>query len=278
MKYYEQAKLKTYADAKEHFSRAKNPNKGRPLNSCGRLYQVGNEYIVRIGDMDVAKFTPDNKLVFIVGPKEARTYGQTLSSSLYRMIPILWMRAGMQRYRLQHTAIIDSSISKSKPPYPWYAVNTELKTAPELFEGLAFDLTTGNAVNARKDLKDSVIPDKRTEWLRKLRKFKRGISVRQKMGVFDTYIKEIYANEKSAYANRPNWNDDNKLDMLYNAINDENFPPDLLRAFVYPSHVFGWGKAPEGKQVLKVVDSLTKEFSTELRKKFGVFEIQEKTI
>lgn len=278
MRYYEQAKLKTYADAKAHFSKAKTPSKGRPLNSCGRLFQVGDEYIVRVGDMDVAKFTPDNKLVFIVSPKEARTYGQTLSSSLYRMIPILWVRVGMQRYRLQHTAIIDSKISKSKPQYPWYAVNAELKTAPELFDGLTFDLTTGDAVNARKDLKDSVIPDKRVEWLRKLRKFKRGITVRQKMGVFDTYIKEVYANHQLAYTNRPDWNNETNLDMLYNAIKNEDFPPLLLKAFVHPCHLFGWRSVPDGKQIVKVVDSITKEYSTELRKKFGVFEIQERTI
>ena len=258
MTYYNQAVLKTYNDAKDYFSKAKSPSKGRPLNSWGRLYQVGDEYIVRVKTMNVAKFTPDNKLVFIVSPKDARSYGQTLSSSLHRAIPILWMRTGMQRYRLQHV------------------VNAELKTAPELFDGLTFDLATGNAVNARKDLKDSVIPDRRTEWLRKLRKFKRGISVRQRMGVFDGYIKEVYADPKNAYAKRPNWNDESTLDMLYNAINNEDFPPNLLKAFVHPSHMFGWGRIPESKQVLKVVDSLTKEYSVELRKKFGVFEIQEK--
>lgn len=276
MTYYNQAVLKTYNDAKDYFSKAKSPSKGRPLNSWGRLYQVGDEYIVRVKTMNVAKFTPDNKLVFIVSPKDARSYGQTLSSSLHRAIPILWMRAGMQRYRLQHTAIIDSKLSQSKTIYLWHVVNAELKTAPELFDGLTFDLATGNAVNARKDLKDSVIPDRRTEWLRKLRKFKRGISVRQRMGVFDGYIKEVYADSKSAYAKRPNWNDESTLDMLYNAINNEDFPPNLLKAFVHPSHMFGWGRIPESKQVLKVVDSLTKEYSVELRKKFGVFEIQEK--
>ena len=277
MRYYEQAKLKTYADAKAHFSKAKTPSKGRPLNSCGRLFQVGDEYIVRVGDMDVAKFTPDNKLVFIVSPKEARTYGQTLSSSLYRMIPILWVRVGMQRYRLQHTAIIDSKISKSKPQYPWYAVNAELKTAPELFDGLTFDLSTGDAVNARKDLKDSVIPDKRAEWLRKLRKFKRNVKLRAKLGAIDGMIAQMNKeNNNSPWhhvrSNRPNWQTDEWLDNIVTAMKDETCPPELMRAFIISSFPM-WGNAtPNGAEVVNTVEGILTEMSIDLRKKFGVFD------
>ena len=86
MTYYNQAVLKTYDDARNYFSKAKSPSKGRPLNSWGRLYKVGDDYVVRVKTIDVAKFTPDNKLVFVVTPKDARSYGQTLSSSLFRAI------------------------------------------------------------------------------------------------------------------------------------------------------------------------------------------------
>lgn len=271
------SELRTYDDAARYFSKARQPDKGRPLKSWARLFKVDDNYVVRIENTDVAMFTPDNRLKIVLSMESLSYYGQTLSSSMHRAIPIAVLRVGKGRYRVQHTKAIDDIRNRGGSPASAWAI---LRTSPELFTGMTFDLATGQALNARKDLKDSVIPDKRLEWIRKLRKFKRGIKVRAKLGVLDTLAKEVHA-ERMAAGNpaawrRPDWSDAAWIDSLYNAIKDEQFPTELMRGLAASASISWWRPTmPTTQDILKESDNILNNLSINLRTRFGVFDISE---
>lgn len=274
------SELRTYDDAARYFSKARQPDKGRPLKSWARLFKVGDNYVVRIEATDVAVFTPDNKLTMVLGMDDLSCYAQTLSSSMHRAIPIAVLRVGKGRYRVQHTKAIDDIRNKGGSPASAWAI---LRTSPELFTGMTFDLATGQALNARKDLKDCVIPDKRLEWVRKLRKFKQGIKVRAKLGVFDTLAKEVHAERMAAGGpsawRRPDWSDALWVDALYNAIKDEQFPMELMRGFVASASISWWRPTtPTTQDVLKESENILNNLSINLRTRFGVFDIDQSKV
>lgn len=279
--FYLNCALRTYDDAARHFDKARSKTKGRPLKSWARLTQDGNDYVVSDRGVPILKFTPDNKLVFLIDGRIGSNHSVTLSQSLHRAVPLMWMRAGTGRYRVKHLKLIDKLANDTAPKDTvfrwndpnWMSAYRQMKTAPELFIGMTFDLATGECINARKDIKDSVIPDKRTEWLRKLRKFKRNVNLRARMGVLDPLIKQIINDRISSPAKMPDWTSEPWLDALYNAIRDEECPTELLRGFVATVPFAPWRQtALTPEAVLKVVDEVLKSLSIELRRKFGVFD------
>jgi len=279
--FYLNCALRTYDDAARHFEKARSKVKGRPLKRWARLTQEGNDYIVSCSGTPILKFTPDNKLVFLIDGKVGSRYSTTISQSLHRAVPVMWIRAGTGRYRVKHLKIIDKVSNDTMPADKanrwsnvlWMSAWKQMKTAPELFMGMTFDLNTGECINARKDIKDSVIPDKRTAWLRKLRMFKRNVKLRARMGVFDSLIKQIIEDRKSSPAKMPDWTSEPWLDALYNAIRDEECPTELLRGFVASVPYAPWRQSALTTDiVLKVIDDVLKTLSIELRRKFGVFD------
>lgn len=279
--FYLSCALRTYDDAERHFAKAKDKNKGRPLKSWARLTQDGQDYVVSDRGVPLMKFTPDNKLVFLIDGRVGSSHSVTLSQSLHRAVPLMWVRAGTGRYRVKHLKIIDKVSIETSPKDSthrwgdsnWLSPWKQMKTAPELFMGMTFDLVTGECINARKDIKESVIPDKRTEWLRKLRAFKRSIKLRAKMGVLDTLIKQVIEERKTTQWRRPDWTSDLWIDALYKAIRDEQCPTELLRGFVATSPYAPWRQTVlDSDMVLKAADDLLKQLSIPLRRKFGVFD------
>lgn len=279
--FYMNCALRTYDDAARHFDKARSKIKGRPLKSWARLTQDGNDYVVSCDGTPILKFTPDNKLVLLVDGRVGSKYSVTLSQSLHRAVPLMWMRAGTGRYRVKHLKLIDKLANDTAPKDTafrwndpnWMSAYRQMKIAPELFLGMTFDLTTGECINARKDIKDSVIPDKRTAWLRKLRKFKRNVNLRSRMGVIDSLIMQIIEERKSSPAKMPDWTSEPWLDALYNAIRDEECPTELLRGFVATVPYAPWRHtALTSEVVVKIIDDILKGLSIELRRKFGVFD------
>jgi hypothetical protein len=145
----------------------------------------------------------------------------------------------------------------------------------ELFDGLEFDLSTGEATNARTALLDTVNTDKRKYWLGCLRSFKSGMKVRARMGVLDAFCQQVVKENsgKGRYQwQQPDWNSDQWLNLLYTSIKENQFPNELMIGFVQSSTSGYWNSDPTALRTLLTVDNVCKTYSVELRRRFGVFE------
>lgn len=268
---YDQCVLKTYEDTQRWFARARSKDKGRPFGRWAVVKR--NEfgcYEVHVYSKLVCTITPENTLRMEVNGAEGRAISNTLSSSIHRLVPIAWTRIGMSRYRVLGLRTLSGGDS-------WWVKANE---APELFRGLEFDLTTGEATNAKADLTARVDKDARLNWLRCLRRFKRGIQLRAKMGVFDTIQNDLNAGSKfrsvngKIFANRtPDWGDEKWMNLLYTSIRDDLYPKELLAGFLLAAPSVLWNRrvGTMAERMGQVATSVINSNSVELRTRFGVF-------
>ena len=113
--------------------------------------------------------------------------------------------------------------------------------------------------------------EKRREWLRALRAFKKGMLVRAKMGVLDSICQQVVA--ESAVITiwkKPDWDHDIWVTMLYTAIKDNQFPTELLRGFAQSARLMHNFRT-DRVTTLAVMETVCTRLSLRLRQKFGVF-------
>lgn len=274
---YNACVLKTYEDTAKWFAKAKDPGKGRPFREWARVHRAVQEdlsfaYKVYVYDRHICTITPDNILTMEIDNHEGSRISNSLSASLFRLAPIAWQRAGMRRYR-----VLSLRSMKASDNY-WQVC----KTAPELFKGLQFDLTTGKALNAKPDRLTRVNTDARRQWLRALRKFRSGVTLRVRMGVFDAIQNEFnsngtsrnYGTGKLFVSRAPNWTDPQWMDLLYTSIRDSQYPKELLAGILLtmPTVIWShWHTLTQQEKVKRTIDHIINSNSIELRTRFGVF-------
>ena len=115
---------------------------------------------------------------------------------------------------------------------------------------------------------------KRKHWLRSLRRFKYGIKVRAKLGVLRTICEQVAAERKGKQRwDAPQWDHDRWVTLLYTCIKNNEFPPELLAGFVKTADVTFMNphKLPTVEGTIDAVNSVCREQSKALRRKFGVF-------
>jgi len=271
--WWDKAVLRTYDDFLAHFNTARNKDKGKPLKSWGRLYKNGDTIEFYFGDrngLKYAELTRDNIFTFVASPHTIRKVAAvTFSSSLYRAIPIMWQRTGMARYRVSHTAAIP--IDSNRQYMAWSYMRTD---APEYFEGIQFNMLTGECINRRPDFNATINTDKRKVWLSALRKFKYGMKARIRIGAFDPLIqsqKNLPRNNQSC----PDWSDPTWQELLYNSIKNNDFPMELLNGItahaVHDRWYYHRGNV-KAADILTAMDEVCNTHSVDLRKRFGVFD------
>ena len=263
----------SYSDVAEWFTRCRNPDKGRPVMSWARMFKVDDTYELRHGSTKVGVFTPDNKFTFTLSTQEARNSSVTLSQALQRTIPFSWHRVGMGKYKVKPTPPYEEYKANNPDAYPWHYFAEQ--EGYELFDGLCFDLNTYEPVNARPKMSDTIDPVKRKEWLGSLRKFKRAVKVRARLGVLDTLIQQV-AQERSKHRSRydfemPDWNTDTWQDMLYTSIKNSECSTELLKGIVMSVSIGYYKSSISVDDVLKECDKICTNYSVEIRRKFGVF-------
>jgi hypothetical protein len=267
--FYQAALIKTYEDATKWFATARNPIIGKPLKKWARVYKVGDTFEFRFGNTTFAQLTPDNILTFPLTVMEMKVMSITFSQASHRALPILFQRIATGRYAIEHTLASDERFNGGSV---WLNLKRE---APEYFQGIKFDMNTGKCLNQRPRITDAVNDAARKEWLSKLRKFKRGMKLRAKIGAIQTICQQV-AIERDATGNtwsQPDWSNEVWLNMLYTSIRDEQYTTDLIRGFVMSSRVSYWRREnPTPVSTLEAVDSVCNLLSVELRRKFGVFE------
>lgn len=253
--------ISSYKAAQLHMEKARNKAKGRPMKGAGwRLFQDGDEYVVTVYEVQVGRFLPDNTFMFSLTGVKAYRIAQTLSGTMSRNLPFDWVRVASKVYRVDHTTNIPRHRSWEHFRHP--------TNAPMVYDGLKFDLFTGKCLNYRPDHKRTADPDRRKEWLAASAAWKRKLKVMARIGVFDKMIADEKAN-RTAWSDRPRWNNEEYLDILYKAIKDGDCNTGLLRMFV-ASEVKSW-ETPTSMQMYERINKIIKNQSVELRRRFGVF-------
>jgi len=269
------APIRSYADCVELMQTCRSKANGKPLRRWARMYQEKQGYqdvfVIRLhNNAEIAHITPDNVLEFVMSHGTLRNYSNTIVQMLHKDLPCGIIRIATGRYRIGWTGKAGPRVNYGT----WKQIRTE---APEYFAGLRFNLTTGECINALPDFQRRVIPEKRSDWLRSLSAFKKGIRVRAKLGVFDT-LSDQYTKDHG-HLNRwqrpsPDWSDETTFNLLVDAIRNSDFPMELMSLLVQHSYrVSNTWNAPkiDGKKVQQDVWSLLSSRSVELREAFGVF-------
>lgn len=257
-RYYNHSAFKSYDDVTKWFTKARSPTAGRPFGRWARVYfsPSTREYTFNVHNVsDILKITPDNKVVFIASADQIRKVGHTLTANLSRVIPAEITRAGTLRYKVQSIAGARNAIHNGS------SMSEAFKSGYEMWEGLTLDLETGLFINGKADAKTRVLKDKRSEWLKALRNFKRSIKVRNKLGALDYYCKL-----SDRHVPLPTGK---AIELLYTAIKTNDISDEFLRTFADGTP--RWGGLRYGHQIVQTIEAMLRDLSVPLREKFGVF-------
>jgi hypothetical protein len=240
--------ITTYAKAAAHMERARSVAKGRPMARSGwRMFKDGDEYVVTVYDTQVGRFLPNNTFLFTMSTEHAYSVQNTLSAIMQMNIPFYWRRKSKMRYCVLH-------IQQCKHGY-----YTDMKSpdTPEYYEGIAFDLTTGECLNKRERAPVRTIAEKQKEWLAAKRKWLTVMRTIARIGGFDDLLRD----PRTSYIGP--WSKPAQLHRLYEIIRDCDCSPAVVKMFVAS------GYATNASEVMNNVESIVRMNTLELRKKFG---------
>ena len=257
-------RVHSYAEAADLFATARFPDKGKPVNTWARWFRVGDEYELRVHRKPLLRIAPDNTLRFVVSGEQARSFAATLSSSINVVVPFLWQRQGVGVYRVQHMEKVERQ--RTSWGNLWYSRLGEKD--PQLYNGLTFDLSNLQWLNAKPDYTREVDPDKRREWVRAMQTWKRTMKTRVKLGTFDQLVAEMRGGKHRPLYHV--WSAKN-VDKLYEAIKHNTCDKELMFLLVR-GYVRAYGPTPD---MADVIEAAVKGNSVGLRKRFGVFKNEE---
>tara|TARA_R100000231_G_scaffold175_3_gene278 strand:- start:10575 stop:11696 length:1122 start_codon:yes stop_codon:yes gene_type:complete len=308
-------RLENYDQFAKEFARCRDHKKGRKISASFRLFkhdsvqQGVTSYVVNLegyGSQPFMRITPDNVVEFVAPPSAVWQHSQSIVSSSYRWIPFMFERHKKGLYRVQHTgnhakrmAIKLENWFKNKLEQAkllsddvgeaicndfrsqcymstWSVQSRMMKESPAYFQGLKFNIITGECLNRRPDDKFVEKADERKVWRQALAKFKRGIKARAKVRAFDPLIEKIWAERQGQsryHWKQPDWSSKPWLDLLEQSIRDNEFPKELLLGFcATPSSGYYQQSKPTSKEVFDGVHKILTDMSVELRRRFNVFE------
>ena len=290
--YFSKPLLEDYADCERMFSTCRTPARGKPIRTWCRLYKEDDVYVLKYmmwgwsdggnqNVMPIAEFHPDGRIVLPSDSTNWQGMHGSLSMALHNAIPIVTERMGKGRYRIAHTKYLDK-IANEKPDKEyfysvWWQSFKEIGT--EYFAGMTFS-KEGICTNVQHAVTGEIDTEKRRVWLRMLRRFKRGLKARAKVGALQQHAKRIY--DKHAEMERkgqhrwqwqmPNWKSEKYYGMLKEAMQTNEYTPEFLEAFVESATPNTYGKTlATDAHILQYVDTLMNDLSYDLRKDFGVF-------
>lgn len=215
-----------------------------------------------------------NRITFTISQQQLLHYSHSLVTVLYKIVPLILQRKRKDVYQIGKTLREKSGWRE----WPTIMLSVD---APEYFTGIQFDLTTQTCLNPRPNLLDTVIPEVRKQWLRDVKRFKRGLKARAKVGALQGYIEEV-KEERNAHVNGdwgykndlPNWEDSRITQQVLDCLRTEQYPPDLLKLVVQTTYL-GWGSGEiTSSMVLENVDKVFNTHSIHYRKAYGVFDAQ----
>ena len=282
--------ITSYAKADALWSRVRSPDKGKPITGWLRMYKRKNgDFLFQItgyGAQNLCVLTPDNKLTFVLPNDAWCAQAQTLVSSLHRWLPFTTMRHRTGLYRIAGSKRILNNMEvradegdKAHDGQYYYAYRHYTPVMREqayYFEGIEFDLISGECLNPQPDVRLIEKPEERKQWRRALAAFKKGIKARVRVHAFDGIIDKMWAEREAQNRwdwRQPSWKSKQWMDILENSIRNNEFPPELLTGLAQTTtNGYYMANKPTGQDVLKALDFVCNQQSIELRQRFGVFE------
>ena len=258
-------KFQTYQNLYDDFKRCRSPIKGRPINGWSRLYKEDKDYVVKLVQwrghgVEVFRVSPDNTITFTAPLSIVLQSTHTIVSGLCRIVPITIWRKRTGIYCIH-------SISG------W---SDKSKLTPEYFSGIKFNLETGECLNPQPDMMDTIIPEKRKQWLRDVKRFKKGLKIRAKLGAFESIIRTVEAERPSGsdweYIGKlPKWDSPDVTEHVLEGMRTEEYPQDLLKLLVQTANTGFNRDNTTNKDILENVDYVFNTHSLHYRKAYGVF-------
>lgn len=281
--------IKSYEDAFNAWQTVRSPDKGKPVTNWLRMYADGTGFIFKMtgyGEVELGRLTPDNVFTFTLTNERLMQQAQTVVSALHRWLPFTAMRHRKGVYRIAHTKPVATSINEADVPaneyrsYAWhryYSVYPKIMREQNIyFDGIQYNMLTGECLNPRAEDKLVENPDARKVWRNALSRFKRGMKARAKVHALDGIIDQVWAEREGQnrwHWRQPDWSSPQWMDLLESSIRDNTFSQELLQGFVQSS---GDGyyvqHKPTSADVVKAVDKVCNDHSVELRRRFDVFE------
>ncbi len=274
--------IQNYEQAKVLFGTCRSPDKGKPLLSKWRLFKEGDNYVISIPQynpwvngqkpeieyLPLCEIDPDHTLTFVMPHSKLLCNSNSISTVLQKLTSITYERAGKDRYRVG-----GYFATKAR----WGGMyNIMHKGSPEYFNGIQFNLLTRECLNPQPDMMETIISEERTQWLRDLRRYKKGLKARAKVGALQGHIEEVtkeLAEAKNRWryvGNCPTWTDPVWAEKLIKSMREEDYSHEILKAFVQ-SALRIRSNTLDDKSVLRAVDYVFTSNSVYLRKVYGVF-------
>lgn len=282
-----------YAKAESLWARVRSPKKGKPVTGWLRMYkQDDGDFLFKMvgyGERDLCRLSPDNVLTFVATEQEFKSQAQTLVTSMYRWLPFSTMRHRTGLYRIagnkpvaeRMQELYDADGGAKADPYYGHQWTMYQHYAPVMrqqayyFQGIQFNVKTGECLNPKPDVKLIEKPEERKQWRRALSLFKKGIKTRVKVHAFDGICNEVWSERDQSSRwdwQQPDWSSKQWLDLLEHCIRHNEFPKELLKGLAQTlSNGYYRTDKPTGKDVLEALEYVCNGQSIELRKRFGVF-------
>lgn len=244
----------SYGHVQEFYNKGRKLEKGRKVNAVFSINIRPDNlgYSVKVGNQTFMECLPDNTVVFVFPNHMIRSYAQSIVSTLSRHFPFNLKRVGVGRYKVgfgRDYKQVEASLT-------------------DYYNGISFDLSTGACLNPKEPVAERLIPEVRTQWLRDIKLWKKGIKARHKMGVF-VGIKDALTKEDMHYNVVYG---ESFCKRVVEAIKTNTFPHDLMQDFV--KKTIRWAFRADqitAAHILDEIEAYLKTHSYDLRAEYGVF-------
>jgi len=271
----------SYSDLAGYFSHARSSYEGRPLLGRWRLFRHDDTFEValpvwgRLGGLDylpVFQVSPKGTVTFVLTEDDLLRHSNTIVTILNRIIDITALRFSKGHYRL---GVAEREVTS----WGGYYRQLSKENSHPYFKGMKFDISTGTCLNPKKELVYKEVPERRKVWRHDLRRYKRGLLTRLKVGALDQHIKECFEtlaeDNKLPWSERgkisTNWANPHELKYLVQCMKKNKYPEQILRAIILSCGI-GWGiKVISPKKVETAIHNLFKTHSVQLREYYKVF-------
>lgn len=281
----------TYSELADFFARCRKPSKGRRLSSAFRLFKDTDKhgvvsYVVHLegyGSKPFMRITPDNIVEFVATSEEVWHHSQSIVSSIHNWFPFHIERQKKGLYRVISSKIFNPPAFSNRQNWTdanyedYFVKRKEIrKSSPAYYQGLKFNMTTGECLNRRATDRFVEKPEERKAWRKTLARFKKGIKARAKVRALDPFVNEVWVRRQSEsnryHWKQPDWSSESWIGLLEKSMRDNVFPRELLIGFcMTPPTGYYQQSKPTSSDVVKSVDKILNDLSIELRRRFDVF-------
>lgn len=264
--------ITSYEQAIKWIKKGKSPE-GRRVRSL--MLRVNDDNVIIIGHAWRKWSNDGEKCTWVVNnfaelhPGDIFTFTRTsadmvrvsasLSSVLYKVFGLAWTRMGKGRYEVWH---FDESIAL---PAGYYWMQQKNKNIPkhEHFKGMEWSLGAGVCLNPRTPVLAVVDKDARKVWMAALKKFRRALHTRVKIGMVQTIIDQ--STDDAIYTTA----DFMAADVL-EAIKTGSVHTDLLDKLVNYSKRQSYSRTTTNESVKQIAEGIINSNSVQFRQEFGV--------